>query len=57
MFVCYVCVCMQMGTDGGDIPRWALANVYADSMIGNHGSICISEYMHKVGYTSSHFQL
>jgi predicted alpha-1,2-mannosidase len=36
-----------MYREGGDIPRWPIANVYSGCMIGTHGNIIISDLVSK----------
>ena len=39
-----------MGEEGGDVPRWPLANVYTGCMIGNHAAVVLAEAVAK-GHT------
>ena len=34
-----------MYTEGGDLPRWPLANVYTNCMSGNHGLVSITDWI------------
>ena len=36
-----------MGEEGGDVPRWPLANIYTGCMIGNHAIIVVAEAVAK----------
>ena len=36
-----------MGVEGGDVPRWPLANVYTGCMIGNHAIAVVAEAIAK----------
>jgi len=44
---------MTMYEQGGDIPRWPLANIYTECMIGSHGMVSMSEWMSKGLFSSN----
>ncbi|XP_062519255.1 uncharacterized glycosidase Rv0584-like [Corticium candelabrum] len=40
---------VRMYRDGGDLPRWPIANVYSGCMIGTHANLILLDLLSKVG--------
>ena len=40
---------VRMYKDGGDLPRWPIANVYSGCMIGNHANVILLDVLRKIG--------
>eukprot|EP00118_Oscarella_pearsei_P026501 m.809 g.809 ORF g.809 m.809 type:complete len:745 (+) comp4904_c0_seq1:2-2236(+) len=48
---------VRMYQDGGDLPRWPIANVYSGCMIGNHANIILLDVLRKIGNSSLDVEL
>lgn len=42
-----------MGNEGGDVPRWPLANAYTNCMVGNHAIVVLAEAVAKKQHLGS----
>ena len=48
---------VRMYQDGGDLPRWPIANVYSGCMIGTHANLILLDVLRKVGPQSFNVDL